>query len=301
MARFFVYLKIKWPIYRRWIIAIAILLGIAAIVVIALKKPNIFKFLRPAFNLLPDIAAIFLALFLAALGIALFVVPEKLKKLEDHPKLRFAVALGLVIIALLVGVGGVISSFVQKAEQKGILEKEKEEARIERVELRKQVSTLINSAQFQATSDDIKNLGSQMKTGFDRVASAIEGKKISTPEPKPEPEKLTPTIENTRLVQKSVPSDDPQLPYGLQIIIQSNIVIQPVAFAFECDGEVGKVNFFIAGQGVYMNIMTGVARDNKNIAIVRFSFPSLTPESPLVVTLLSKTQIKVIKAYKLNP
>ena len=115
------------------------------------------------------------------------------------------------------------------------------------------------------------------------------------------PAPTVPTIENTRLVQKSVPSNDPQFPFGLQVIIQSNIVIQPVALALECDGEIGKVSFFIGGQGVYMNVQTGIAGANKNVAVVRFSFPSLTPESPMVVTLLSKTQVKVVKASKLNP
>jgi hypothetical protein len=251
------------------------------------------------FDLLPDIAAIFLAVFLAAFGIALFFVPEKLKKLEDHPRLRYVVALGLIIIALFVGVGGVISSLVQKTEQKKVAEKEKNEARIEREELRKQVSTLINSAQVQATSDDIKKLRSEIQNGFNRAVSAITGKQIQTPQP--EPEKPLPTIENTRLVQRNFPSSDPQFPYGLQVIIQSNIVIQPVAFALECDGEVGKVSFFIAGQAVYMNVQTGIADSNKNVAIIRFSFPPLTPENPMVVTLLSKTQVKVVKASKLNP
>jgi hypothetical protein len=50
-----------------------------------------------------------------------------------------------------------------------------------------------------------------------------------------------------------------------------------------------------------MNVQTGRAGPANNIAVVRFSFPPLRPETPLVITLLSKAQIRVTKAYKLNP
>lgn len=111
-----------------------------------------------------------------------------------------------------------------------------------------------------------------------------------------------PTIENTRLIQKPTISDKAEYPYGLQVIIQSNVVIQPVGFGLECDGEIGDFSFFIAGQTAYMSVQKGIGGGaNRNVAIIKFGFPPLTPESPMVVTLFSKTQIKVVKAYKLNP
>jgi hypothetical protein len=50
-----------------------------------------------------------------------------------------------------------------------------------------------------------------------------------------------------------------------------------------------------------MMTQTGVTGEKKNIAFIKFTFPPLTPETPLVVTLLSRSQIRVVKAYKLNP
>jgi hypothetical protein len=273
------------------------LLGLCIFAVACRKIPKPPNALRPFFDSLPDWAAIFLALFLAGASTALIFVPEMLKKLEDRKTFRNWLAAILFIVALVFGVGGVYSNVVQKTEDQD-----------ERKELRSQISTLINSAQIQATGEDIRKLDADVRDGLDRLAAAMSGgksaakstaKKATAP-PETSPPS-TPTVENTRLVQRSAPSDDPQLPYGLQVIIQSNIRLEPVAFALECDGEVGKVSFFIAGQGVYMMTQTGVTGDKKNVAFVKFTFPPLTPETPLVVTLLSKSQIRVVRAYKLNP
>jgi hypothetical protein len=240
--------------------------------------------LRLIFNALPDIASIFLALFLSAIALALFFLPEALKKLENQKTKRVILAWILIVVALFFGGGGFFSSIIQKRD------------------LTNQMTALVNATKIQATTDDIKKLGTDiqtgMQTGFDRIVAAVSGKKIVTTPTIPTPTPTMPTIENARLVQRSTPSDDPQLPYGLQVIIQSNIVIQPIAFAFECDGKVGKINFFIAGQTAYMGIQTSI---NNNIATLRINYPPLTPESPLVVTLLSKSQIRVVKAYKLTP
>ena len=168
-------------------------------------------------------------------------------------------------------------------------------------DLKGQIITLVNASRIQATIDDVKKIGTDlqigMQAGFDRVVAAINEKQIPTT-PIPPPPSAVPTIENTRLVQKSTISDKAEFPYGLQVIIQSNIVIQPVAFALECDGEIGDFSFFIAGQTAYMSVRKSI---RGNIAEIRFSFPPLTPESPLVVTIQSKSKIQVIKAYKLNP
>ena len=208
------------------------------------EMPHVRALLRPVFDLLPGVAGYFLAMG----GVALLFMSEELKRLERHRKLR--VALATLIFA--VGLGAVVSDSIQKADDKAT-------AQAERGELMKQISTLIASAQIQATGDHIKQLGTQMKDGFDRVVATLKGEgKAVAPAPLEKPTSV-PTVENTTLVQRSAPSSDPQLPYGLQVILQSNVVLDPVAIALECNGEVGKVNFFIAGQGAYLNVQTGVS------------------------------------------
>lgn len=231
---------------------------------------------------------------------------DELKKLDNHRTARFLIA-GFIF---LVGLGAVVSDSVQKSG-------DKREAEQKEGVLTQQVLILISSAQVQATKDDVKLLGETVATGSNNIVAAINNLKRSSETPmttrpsetKPSNEgkqvaaqpPVVPTIENTRLVQRAAPSSDPKLPYGLQVIIQSNITVDPVAFAFQCDGEVGRVDFFIAGQGAYMNVQVGPAAQNKNIAIVRFGFPPLRPETPLVLTILSEKEIHVVRAFKLNP
>lgn len=155
-----------------------------------------------------------------------------------------------------------------------------------------QITSLTNAIRMEATNDDISKLSSQMKDGFDRVINAINGKRPKSIAATPPPITV-PTIENTRLVQRPTMSDKPEFPYGLQVIIQSSIAIQPISIALECDGEIGDFNFFIAGQSMLMHVSKVI---NKNVASLKIGFPPLTPESPLIITLYSKNQIRVIKA-----
>lgn len=82
------------------------------------QMPRTAKFFHDAFDLLPDLAAIFLALLLGGLGVALVFLPEELKRLEGKRKARLIIAWSLVGIAVLFGAGGVISNAVQKQEDK---------------------------------------------------------------------------------------------------------------------------------------------------------------------------------------
>ena len=162
--------------------------------------------------------------------------------------------------------------------------------------LRDQITTLLNASRISATTDDIAKLDSNLEKGLDKVVSAINGK--SAPKQTPEHIQQNPIIENTQIIQKPTISNKPNLPYGLQVIIQSNITIQPTGFGLQCDGEIGDFGFFIAGQGAYLNVHEG---HKGNTLEFGFSYPPLTPENSLVVTIFSKTQIKVISAYKLHP
>jgi hypothetical protein len=258
----------------------------------AANMPRIVALLQPVFYFLPG----FVGYFLAACGLSALFLTNELKKLENHRILGFVLA-GIIALG---GLVAVVSDSVQKGQ-----------AETDRLQLTGQIGTLIASAQVQATKDDLLRIQLGMEQKFDadlatlNHASASGVKQPGKKEPsKVKPEvnaPVIPTVENTTMVQRPAPSNDPQLPYGLQVIVQSNIVIQPVAMGFECDGPVGKVDFFVAGQGVYMSKQTGVMGQNNNIAIVKFGLPALRPETPMVVTLLSKSQIRVTKILKLAP
>lgn len=248
------------------------------------------------FYALPDIAGI----LLAAVAFAFLFFPEVLKSLEKYKKIRFII----FCLIIIVGIGAVISSQIQR--NKDTVARKEDQQTIKDLNksidtLKSQIQTFVNAIKTFVTVEDIKQINSQMQTGmqsgFDRVVAAIKGKPVmpSAPIPTPAP---VPTIENTRLIQRPTTSDRTEFPYALQVIIQSNVTLQSVALGLECDGIIGDFTWFIAGQMAYMSVMKGISG---NVAELRFSYPPLTPESALVITVYSKSQIRVVKAYKLHP
>jgi len=124
----------------------------------------------------------------------------------------------------------------------------------------------------------------------------IKTKKSVKPIYKPQPELPPPTIENLRYVQERAPSNKPEFLYGLRVIIQSTATLQTVYFEIECDGEINDVQL---PTGVYQNNYSGVSKEKNNIAIIKFTNHPVTPAAPLVVTLLSKTDIRVKQIRRL--
>lgn len=214
------------------------------------------------------------------------------KRLEGRARLRWSIA----VLVIAFGLGAWSSDRIQSSMERAASAQE-------RSLLQKQIGQLISASQIQATNDDIHRLDANVTAEFSSVIAAIKGVKISpktTPAQNPGPQLPPALVQNLTFTQRRAPSSTPNLPYGLQVIIQTNINIQPVGFAFECTGEVGNIGFFVAGQGAYMNVQTGIAGEKKNIGFVKFSFPPLAPETPLVVTLLSKEDIRVTKVDQIH-
>jgi hypothetical protein len=234
------------------------------------------------FDQLPGVVAFLIAAF----GVAIIYMNELQAGLKDKRRARWLIAVVLVLF----GVGAFISDTTQKNQDKAELEAERNSAREDRKMFLQQTNQLLTFAQSQATKDDLKQLGIDILNGLSKVESAIRGKPPKAILP---PALPPPTVEHTRFTTRRAPSSDPAAPYGLQVIIQSDITISPVDFGIECTGEVSSVTSFLTGQGVYMSVYNGAAPNNKNVAVVRFTFPPMEPSTPLVVTILSKEDIRV--------
>lgn len=194
-------------------------------------------------------------------------------------------------------------------------------------EANKQIDALVSAATHQATTTDIDNLHKDLKYGFDRTIDAINklGEALSvrlktpgvtpTPTPVPTPARtpeqkpassaesitLGPSIlQHVRASQRRTESNRSDAPFALQVILQTDISSQPpTAFMLECNGDIEDGSFFIAGQPAMMGVSLGVQAD-KRYFYLRFQYPAFTPESPLVVTLISKTDIRVTSVTKAN-
>jgi hypothetical protein len=165
--------------------------------------------------------------------------------------------------------------------------------------LRAQTAALMNAIRLQASLDDFKYLEGAIVTGFAHLEAIIQGKKL----PVQPPQQLEPfqpaIVAHLRVVQHRAASTDPEAKFGLQVIMQTDIPIQPVAFGVKFDNIISSADAFIVGEGNYTMKATSISSDRKSF-MFSFHSPAFTPSSCLVVTVQSKYDIRVTKVEKLQ-
>jgi hypothetical protein len=229
-------------------------------------------------QLLPDVSAY----FLAAVGAMLPFMTELSAVLERRTKTR----LTLAAVLFLLGVSGIVSNRQQRKQD-----------RDDRLILVGQIRLLIAASTVQATSDDIKKLDTDISEGFSRLEAAIRGKAIN---PITRQNPLGPALPaNIKIIQKRAPSTDPNAIFGLQIILQTDTMIKPTGFRLYFDGPIEHAGFFLAGQSVYTDVDEVTSGDKKWYAF-GFKSPEFSPTSPIVITVASKANVRVIRVEQVN-
>ena len=168
--------------------------------------------------------------------------------------------------------------------------------------LRDQVFALNNALKLQVSIDDLHHLESVIIIGFDHLESVVREGRPGKPvhQAATQPSLPPAVVEHIRIMQRRAASDDPNAPYGLQVVMQTDVTMQPVAFKVECDHEITQAKAFIVGEGAYMSVGTSYSGDRKSF-MFSWKYPPFTPSSSLVVTLLSKEDIHVTKVEKIQP
>jgi hypothetical protein len=234
--------------------------------------------LSPWLEDIPD----FVGFFLAMVGVALLFLPEFTKMLDNHPIVRMVIA----AFFMAAGVAGLYINHVSRHKSEE-----------ERHTLQGQIGKLVDTSVATATHEDVNRIDRDVQTGFGNVVTAIGNIRLPNPPPI-KPNSATPPTtpplqeapQSIRFTQKRVPSTDPKLLYALQVIVQTDAPSTPVSFAFDCTGPIADLSFFIAGQSAYMSVQYGT---NSNVGTLKIGYPPLTPDSPLVVTILSKDSVQV--------
>jgi hypothetical protein len=117
----------------------------------------------------------------------------------------------------------------------------------------------------------------------------------------PSPQPSAPAVvERLRFTQRRAPSNKPETPYGLQVIIQTDTASQPTGLRVECDGGISEGRFFVAGQPAMIAVGQRLSEDRKAF-LLSFRYPTFAPDAPVVVTLLSKGDIHVTKVEQIPP
>ena len=170
--------------------------------------------------------------------------------------------------------------------------------------LQEQTHTLMNAIQLQATLNDFKHLESVINAGLLHLEDMSKrGKASPRPTPTvPEVSSLGPAVVgNVRIVQRRAASSDTNASFGLQVVMQTTSLIQPVGFRLDFDQEISDgASVFIVGEGIYMMKATQISLDRKSFSF-SFHSPAFTPNSSLVVSVQSKFDVRLVKATQIQP
>jgi hypothetical protein len=215
----------------------------------------------------------------------LAVIPSTIAELEKRPRWGRLWKSGLPLLVILIGFTGFLQSM--RSNDK----------------LKAQARQAYSVSLISATKDDIKSLTEHLDEGFENVIAAVNALrtgKMPPPLIKKQPQLPPPVVEHIRYTESRIASSDPSAPYGLQAIIQTDTPIQPVGFKITCDGEITDGNFFVVGQSVMMGVAKGFSQDKKSF-LFSFQYPPVKPETPIVVKLQSRTDIRVTKIEQVPP
>lgn len=104
-----------------------------------------------------------------------------------------------------------------------------------------------------------------------------------------------PLVTSVRIVhERRIEAEEPELPYGLEVTLQTDRLVEPVAFAFHCSGPIGKARGFFQGYNTYQMSVQRVAGAELDWFVVEWQSPAFTPANNIIVTFFSKTDIRVI-------
>ncbi len=255
----------------------------------------------------PDSALIGLSFFVALLFVfGIWHHPDVQKYLRwlysRNPRMLL---IGLIIIGGLLG--GAAGALGYRAIRKQNANEAKARSNTESESSAQQSSTPSQSPSSEATT-----LGTPAKPSLKAPSSAVaptpairHSEKVATSLP---PSTATPAapspaeepsypVEKIRWSTEAVPSRRESFPFGLQVVIQTNVVISPTHIRIDCDGPVADGQFRFAGPISSMfNVMAGPSGNSFEL---HFGGPPFTPQTPLVVTLYSASKIKVLRVRHL--
>ncbi|MGA2465468.1 MAG: hypothetical protein ABSH06_14070 [Thermodesulfobacteriota bacterium] len=253
------------------------------------------------------------ALVLVLAGVLYAMMPKKAAEAERK---GWHVIIGALLIVL--GLAGFIYGLIDKKENarnmRDLLDRSKIQATTQDINNLRQ--NIVNDLKQSITNDlrqDLNNLTNEIKAIANflqtpsktvKIKPSLEAPPVTTTPPTSTTAQnkisLGPEIvQHIQVSQGRTVSNRDDAPYALQVILQTDVSTQPTAFMIETDGDIEDGRFFLVGQAVMMSVGYGVQPDKRHFYL-GFAFPAFTPPSPIVITLLSKTDIRVIAVRKAN-
>lgn len=187
------------------------------------------------------------------------------------------------IVVIMLGSFAVFSTIWQGTLTYHIQRQAQEEQRLLRrqnQDLQKFLKTSI------ATKKDVQQLAKA------HVLSEKEQKPSIPPHPTlPPPTLPTQRIPRIRYEERQSPSSVDWAPHSLQVIIKTDVPIENAGFKIECDGIIHNGRFDLVGHVVMKNVRQEII--GGTTFSLKFDSPAFTPDSPIIVSLLAKSAIRV--------
>jgi hypothetical protein len=93
--------------------------------------------------------------------------------------------------------------------------------------------------------------------------------------------------------QKTVLSTNPKYPYALEVILQTDATIQPVAIGLDCDGRIGDASAGPINGGMIVQSKQGYQDNEQTKFVFEWNSPAFAPETPIRALLYSTSYIQV--------
>ena len=98
--------------------------------------------------------------------------------------------------------------------------------------------------------------------------------------------------------QEQTNSTHDDAPFAVKIVIQTTATVQPTSLAIICDSEVAYADSRLGGGANRQRTGDGMVNNDKRIYWIFWGEPPFRPESPLVLTLMSKTAINALSVQE---
>lgn len=146
----------------------------------------------------------------------------------------------------------------------------------------------------------VPSIAQHSKTGARSKSASPDRRERVVIDPSSVATRAAPSTADITFSQRQVVSTDPQLGYEYQVIIQTSKQLDQVHLGVLGDTPISDSHFFIIGHGAMMEVAFGVSDSNPDEAIVKFGYPSFTPDAPIVVTVRTKQPWKAQKVIDLR-
>lgn len=116
-----------------------------------------------------------------------------------------------------------------------------------------------------------------------------------------QPTPIAPTVQKFLFTQEQASSTHDDAPFAIRVVIQTTASVQPTSLAITCSSEVAYADYRIGGLENPQKSGDRFVDKGKSIFWVFWGTPAFKPEDPFVITLMSRTENRILSVQNGPP